>query len=158
MKRAKPGDIFEINTNKGKAYLHYIYNDPHNGDFIRVLPGLYNEKPSNIKELIYEKERSIINFPIKVAYSRKLVEYVDSVSLDGFSKPQLMRSDHRGPVKFLGWRIVNTDTLKAEFVEELSEEQKKLSPWGIPSYDLLVEHLENDWKLEDWIDENSKPF
>jgi len=31
----------------------------------------------------------------------------------------------------LGWHIVDTLTLKRQFVTDLYEEQKQLSPWGI---------------------------
>ncbi|BDA78463.1 hypothetical protein LPTSP3_g13930 [Leptospira kobayashii] len=48
MAKIKIGDIFEINTSKGNAYLHYIYQDKSVGDLIRVLPGLYSDRPSNL--------------------------------------------------------------------------------------------------------------
>lgn len=50
MKRAKIGDIAEIETSKGLAYIQYCNKDknpPKWGDFIRVLQGFYVTRPNN---------------------------------------------------------------------------------------------------------------
>jgi hypothetical protein len=60
MAREKLGDIFEIDTPKGKAYLHYIYLDPNpkmGFHLLRVLPGLHKEKPENADALAELKEQ-----------------------------------------------------------------------------------------------------
>ena len=45
MPKIKIGDIFEINTPNGKAYLHYIHEDPKiKRQLIRVFQGLYHAR------------------------------------------------------------------------------------------------------------------
>jgi hypothetical protein len=48
MAKIKLGDLFEINTPNGKAYLQYVYKDSTLGELVRVLPGLYKERPSEL--------------------------------------------------------------------------------------------------------------
>ncbi len=49
-----------------------------------------------------------------------------------------------------GWQIVNSKTLQRETFNELSDDQKKMSPWGMMNDTLIIELLERDWKLENW--------
>ncbi|MCS7123146.1 MAG: hypothetical protein RMJ17_01025, partial [Candidatus Aenigmarchaeota archaeon] len=45
-KRPKIGDVFEIKTPKGFAYVQYSIRHPDFGEIIRVLPGLYPDRLS----------------------------------------------------------------------------------------------------------------
>ena len=45
MKRCKPGDIYELNTPKGRVYLQYVYKDKMLGYLVRVLTGVYKTRP-----------------------------------------------------------------------------------------------------------------
>jgi len=151
MARIKIGDIFEINTPKGKAYLHYIYKDRTTGDLVRVLPGLYSDRPANFDKLAGSKERFMVFFPLSAAYNRKIVEPVGYYSADSFGKPKYMRTEHIVRGEFLGWHIIDTETWQRQLEKKLSPEQKKLSPWGIWNDTLLIENLIGDWSLEKWI-------
>lgn len=150
MGRIKVGDIFEINTPKGKAYLHYIYKDKTIGDLIRVLPGLYSERPAGFDKLAASKERYIIFFPLSAAYKQKIVEQVSHYPVDNFEKPKYMRNDHIIRGEFLGWHIIDTETWQRQLVKTLTPEQKKLSPWEVWNDTLLIENLLNDWSLDKW--------
>jgi len=150
MAKIKIGDIFEINTSKGKAYLHYIHKDSTTGELIRVLSGLYSERPANFNELAALKERYIISFSLSVAYKKGIVKLVGFSSAIFFSKPKFMRTEHNIRGEFLGWHIVDTDNWQRQLVKNLTAEQKMLSPWGIWNDTLLIEKLENDWSLEKW--------
>lgn len=145
------GNIYEINTKKGKAYLHYIYKDTTLGELIRVLPNLYSERPANFNELAQANELYSVFFPLSFANKKNIVELVGNYSADKFTKPSYMRSEHMVKGEFLGWHIINTDTWERQLVKKLSEQQKALSPWGIWNDTLLVERLENDWKLSEWF-------
>lgn len=151
MARIKVGDIFEINTPKGKGYLHYIHKDPVTGELIRVLQGLYSERPANFNELVGLKERYIISFPLTAATKQKIVEPVGFYSASDFSKPKLMRTEYNVRGESLGWHIVDTDTWQRQLVKTLTPEQKKLSPWGIWNDTLLIENLVDNWDLEKWV-------
>ena len=141
--RLKLGDIFEINTQRGKAYMHYVYKDPTIGDLVRVLPGLYDERPANFEELAGSKERYMIYFPLPAANKQKIVEKVGSY-LSKFGKPKSMRACHIVQGEHLGWHIIDTDSWQRKLVKNLNSEQKQLSPWGIWNDSLLVENLVND--------------
>lgn len=152
MPKAIIGDIFEINTPKGKAYLHYIYKDsnPKMGmHLIRVLKGLYFEKP-NLEELARSHERYMIFFPVSAAYNRKIIDKVGHFSAENFSKPKHMRDEHNVRGEHLGWHIIDTDTWHRQLVKELTPDQKKLSEWGTWNDTLLIERLISDWSLEKW--------
>ncbi len=149
MARIKTGDIFEIKTSKGKAYLHYIFKDETNGDLVRVLPGLYYDQPDDIEGLASEDESFLVFFPLSAANRKKIVEKVGHYRSD-LTRPEYMRTEHYIRGEFLGWHIINTDTWQRELVKELSDSQKQLSPWGIWNDTLLVERLEEGWTLDGW--------
>lgn len=46
------------------------------------------------------------------------------------------------------YRYLNFKTWKHETVVDLSEEQKKLSPWGLMNDTLIIELLKTGWRLE----------
>jgi hypothetical protein len=146
MKKIQLGDIFEIETSKGKAYLHYIYKDSTIGALIRVLPGLYAFPPDNLDILANSKELYMIFFPLSAANNRKIVKLVGHYPENNFPKPRFMRIEHDSD----GWDIVNTDTWQRELVRNLSSEQKELSPWGVWNDTLLVERLVGNWSLKNW--------
>ena len=150
MKKLKLGDIFEIKTPIGSAYLHYIYKDETIGDLIRVLPGLFTERPDDFDAIASAKERYMIFFPLSAANNRKLVERVGFYPADEFEMPKYMRTKHIIGKEFIGWHIVQTDTMKRQLLQTLTPEQKQLSPWPTWNDTLLIERLVNHWSLEKW--------
>ncbi len=150
MKKIKEGDIFEIKTSRGRAYLHYIYLDTTGIELIRILPGRYEDRPVNFDTLATKPEKYMVSFPLAAANRRKIVEKVGYYSSQDFKKPPFMRTEHNVRGEFLGWHIVNTNTLQRELVKHLSSAHKKLSPWGIWNDTLLIENIINDWDLEKW--------
>lgn len=150
MSKISLGDIFEIDTPKGKAYLHYIYNDSVIGELVRVLQGLYPEKPGDLSTLASSKERYFIFFPLSAAYNKNIVKHVGNYPVSSFSKPKTMRTEHNIRGNFLGWHLVDTQSWKRQLVNTLTDEQKKFSPWGVWNDTLLIENLVNDWSLGKW--------
>jgi hypothetical protein len=150
MARIKLGDIFEINTPKGKAYLHYVHLDDTKIAMLRVLQGLYQERPMNFDEIASAKERYLVKFPLGAAHYRKIVQRVGFYPADNFIKPQFMRSPETRRGELLGWYIVNTATYHRQLVEKLSPEQKQLSDWAGWNDTLLIERLVSDWSLDKW--------
>lgn len=110
MSKINIGDIFEIITPKGKAYLHYVLKDDVTGEFVRVLQGLFSERPANFHLLAAAEERYVISFPIAAAFEQKIVERVGDYPSSNFSKPRLMRTEHVVKGEFLGWHLVDTET------------------------------------------------
>ncbi|TCI94781.1 hypothetical protein [Tenacibaculum sp. M341] len=150
MRRVKLGDVFEIKTSKGSAYIHYVYKDNHLGQLIRVLPDLYSYLPDDLDKLVSGSHRFVVFFPLSAANKKQQVKFVGNHLLDNYEKPKQMRTEHYIAGEFLGWDIIDTDTWKRKFVKKLSNKQRKLSPWGIWNDTLLVERLEEGWSLDNW--------
>lgn len=151
MKKINIGDVFEIETKIGLAYLHYIYKDGKLGELIRVLPGVFNERPIDLNELAMKNESFMVFFPVSAAVRKNIIQLAGSHSAQGFGKPKMMRMEHWVRGEFLGWHIVDTDSWKMKLVKSLTEDQKKLSPWGSFNDTLLTERIEENWSLEKWI-------
>lgn len=152
MRNVYIGDIFEISTPKGKAYLHYIYKDPQVGrELVRVLPGLYPDRPSNINQLASSKEQYLVFFPLSAASKKKIVEHVGHYSAENYEKPPKMRSAHNVRGEFLGWYIIDTDTWQRELTKALTSDQVRLSDWASWNDTLLIERLANGWSLDHWV-------
>ncbi len=148
--RINIGDIFEIETPIGLAYVHFIHQDNSIGELIRILPGIYSWKPNDLDLLVQSKERFMVFFPLKAAFKRKIVKAVGHYPADQFSKPKFMRSPHIVQGEMLGWHIINTETWQRKLVDKLKIEEVGLSPWGIWNDTLLIENLVNNWSLENW--------
>lgn len=155
--RVNIGDIFEIVTPKGRAYLHCILLESINYELVRVLPGLYKERPVDLVSIAQQEEQFLLFFPVKAAYRLKIIEKVGYMSADDFGLPKYMREINVIREKFLGWHIVDTETMKRKAVKNLSDEQIRLSPWSIWNDTLLCERLAEGWSLENWGHEWGEP-
>jgi len=145
------GDLFQIGITDQEVFLHYVYDDERIGQLIRVFTDPTSARKLELEDLAYVKEKFMIFFPLKAAVRRKIVKKVGCLSLPpNFRKPKFMRTKHTIRGEFRGWHIVNTDTWQAQLVANLSEDQKKLSPWGVWNDTLLIQRLEDGWNLEDW--------
>jgi hypothetical protein len=153
MKKIVIGDIFEITTPKGKAYLYFIYRheNPKTGrELARVLPGLHTERPESFDRLAGSKEQFMVFFPVSAASKKKIIEKVGHYPAHRFPKPKYTRSEHSVREEFLGWHIIDTDTWKMKLVKELTAEQKLLSDWATWNDTLLIERLIEGWSLKKW--------
>lgn len=150
MKRIKIGDLFEIKTKNGKAFLQYMYKDAKLGELVRILPGIFKEIPNNLDQVINQEELFYIYFPLNAAYKKNIVQLIDNFKIIDFRKPKFMREKYIVKEEFKGWHIINTETWERELVKKLNPDQKKLSPWGIWNDILLIERLDENWTLENW--------
>ena len=154
MKKGQVGDVFEIETSKGKGYFQYVYlNSSDDIELIRVFPGLYAEAPQNMEELVLQKEAFFVQFPVRAAYRRKIVRLMGhyEIPLKLELPPPKMRTPHVVRGKFICWHIVDYKTLQRVSVKNLSEEQKKFSPWEIWNDTLLIEKMMEGWTPEKWL-------
>jgi hypothetical protein len=153
MRKIQIGDVFEVFTSGGRGYFQYVYNNRTIGELIRILPGLYLEQPQDLLSIVMKKELYFIHFPLKAAYKQRLVRLIGNFSLPiELQLPKKMRdkySDKNG--KLICWHIVDYNTWKNESVKVLTEEQKKLSPWGTWNDTLLIQRLVEGWTLDKWI-------
>lgn len=150
--RIKVGDVFEVDTPRGKAYIQYVSHNEMIGELIRVLPGVYDKIPDNIKEIVTGKEEYFVHFPVKAAKKQKIVELISNFDLPkGLEIPKKFRTEiMNNDGNLVGWHIVDYETWQRETISELTEEQKKLSPWGTWNDALLIERISQEWTLENW--------
>jgi hypothetical protein len=144
------GEIFSISTKKGFGFIQYIGNSDLDNELVRVLEPLKQKNEIQIIE-VETVERFIIGFPVKAALSHKIIYRTGKFDLPkGFKIPSKSRSQHNVRGEFLGWHIIENSTLKRKLKRELSDEDLKLSPCGIFNDTLLIQYLEDDWRLHNW--------
>ncbi|TCI30747.1 hypothetical protein EVJ33_05495 [Exiguobacterium sp. SL-10] len=152
MARIQIGDVFKINTPNGEAYLQYVHEDKTIGELVRILPGVYEKTPKNLKEIVAEKEAYLLHCPLKPAIRHKIIEAISNYDIpQDFKIPHKFRTeitDNEG--NLVGWHIVDYSTWYNHEVYELTEEQIQLSPWDTWSYPLLVKRITEGWALENW--------
>src|SRR5690242_6609811 len=91
-KRTGPriGDIIEIPTRRGLGYAQYTHEHtkpPRWGSLIRVLPGLFPERPSDFVSLAAQKEQFFVFTPLKWILREKIFRLVGSAPVPEWAVP-----------------------------------------------------------------------
>lgn len=154
-KRPKIGDVVEIKTPAGLAYFQYTHKHdkpPHMGALIRILRGLYKERPQDFVGLVKQAARYCVFFPLSAASHREIVEIVANEDVpEEAQKFPLFRAagmiDREGCV--LDWWL--WDGEREWRIGQLTEEQKKLSIRGIWNDTLLIERIAEGWEPSDKV-------
>ena len=152
--KIKYGDVFEIETPKGKGYFQCVKEaSATEVEIIRILPGIYSmQEDVDMNSLVEENELYFIQFPLKYALKKKCIKLIGNFKIkDEVKVPRYYRSMHKIGTEFICWHIVDSETLQRRSVDELSEEEKRLSPWGSWNDTLLAERMANGWSLDTWI-------
>lgn len=145
-KRINIGDIIEILTAKGLAYVQFSNTHARYGALLRVLPGFFKSRPSNFLELAQQPEAFVTFFPLQAAVNRNVFEIVGNVPVPNFAKPfPLFRGGVIDPAtrKVKEWWL--WDGEKEWKVGDITTEQRKLPLRGIWNDTLLVERIESGW-------------
>lgn len=141
MKRSKLGDVFEIETNKGLAYIQY--NNHHRtrpkwGPLIRVLQGFYEERPSTqeLQLLTLEPHRFQTFFNVNFSLKHEEIALVDNFLVPEFAKKLPIFKQTDDCFKFkqeeMEWYLHDLDKDETWGVGKLSlEEQKKYPKTGL---------------------------
>lgn len=61
------GDILEVETSGGLAYLQLTHRHPKGEEVVRVLPGVFAERPSDLSSLAVDRERYVVITPVRAA-------------------------------------------------------------------------------------------
>jgi hypothetical protein len=154
-KKVELGDVFEMRTQKGNIIYIQCVEIPkdirNEVELIKVFYDLHQSRPSEINS-ITDGGFFYNRFPLKAALRKKIVEKIGNSELpNDFESPLYYRTEN---VFGQGWQIVNAKTLFRDTLSILSDEQKKLSPWGSMNDTLIIELLESGWTLENWTLEN----
>ncbi len=144
--RPRPGDVIEIETPRGLAYAQYAHKHATHGALLRVLPGLFESRPTDFSEMVQQAERFLAFFPLGAACNRGIVRVVaeERLPLSARTFPVFRHglADANGHVKL--WFL--WDGQREWQVEKLSPEQRKLplQP-GVWNDTLLIERIVSDW-------------
>jgi hypothetical protein len=153
IKRVRPriGDIVEILTPQGYAYAQFTHKHERYGSLIRVLQGLYLQRPVDFNELLKLHLSFSTFFPLGADCSRKIVSIVATEPIPEHTASfPIFRSFNRNKSgeRVAPWWL--WDGEREWKVEELSEEQiRDYPPLGIWNDTLLIERIVEGWKHED---------
>lgn len=141
----KVGDIFEIATPRGLAYFQYTSKDSQYGHLIRILPGIFEARPTSLSTLAATKELYFTYFPLGAAFRQDIVQRVANEPIpQGSEKPRLMRrAGGRRGKKVLNWFL--SDGEKEWRVDRLNEDERDLSIKAIWNDTLLIERITEEW-------------
>ena len=146
--RPRIGDVIEIPTPQGLAYAHYTHKHdepPHYGALLRVLPGLYSERPADFSALVAHEPIFSVFFPVGAACNRKLVSVVASEPITEQSQQfPTFRSAFSNTGPWFLW-----DGQREWKVSSLSEAQlKSYPPLNVINDTLLIERIIQGWRHE----------
>jgi hypothetical protein len=147
-KRIKIGDIVEIALSKGFAYAQYTHAVGKNGAVIRILDGVFVERPVDFTEIVAKKHRFISLFPLSLAVHKGIFEVVGhAVVPDEYIKFPLFRAgnaNEKGEVAV--WWL--WDGEKSWPIGKLTKEQYSLPIQAIPNDTALIKKIEQGWTPE----------
>jgi hypothetical protein len=148
-KRVKIGDIVEVETARGMAYIQMTHKVEKWGALIRVIHGLFESRPENLQRLSESESDFVTFFPLQVAINRNIFEIVGHGPVPAQAQIfPLFRDagfiDRSGKVH--DWWL--WDGEKAWRVRKLSVEQRYLPIREVINDTLLIERIEEGWRPE----------
>ena len=148
--RPRIGDVIEIPTPKGFAYAQFTHKPARYGALLRVLPGVFPERPSDFAELVRQPPVFSTFFPLGAACNREIVRVValEQIPSHTLALP-VFRNWHRDQSgKRVGpWFL--WDGEREWRVESLSQQQlRDYPPLGIWNDTLLIERILAGWRHE----------
>lgn len=157
MNRYAIGQVLEIATPLGYAYLQFVDVHPEMGDLIRVLIGYHPDplRGGEIERVVHGGERYYLY--IYDEGVRALIEEGGAVPLGVFDLPDRV---HRRPLMKtinpfsddLEWHIFDDDDEERATVHyvtsELSREERSLPLWGMVATRNVLSRLDSDWTPE----------
>jgi hypothetical protein len=157
-KRPRIGDVIEIPTPKGFAYAHYTHKHdepPRYGALLRILPGIFPERPGDFAALVLQPPIFSTFFPLGAACHRDIVSVVASEDVPAHTRdfPTFRgcnwHRDREGKLHVSACHWL-WDGQREWRVESLSRQQlRDYPPRGIPNDTMLIERIISGWKHQD---------
>ena len=150
-KRPAPGDVFEVRTPRGLAYIQYILKHELDGELIRVLPGLFETRPTPFTQIALQKEKYFVFFPLTVVARGGGVEFVANEKIPtGSATFPLMRraGGMTRDGKVLNWFLFDGKQ-NLRRIDILTDQEKELSLEETWNLALLVDRISSGWLPRD---------
>jgi hypothetical protein len=157
-KKPKIGDICEIKTPAGLAYVQYTHEGRDMGQLVRVLPGLFSTRPTDFAELSQRKELYFAFYTLNYALRDHQAEVVSHQPVPEWAQPYpLMRwCGARDPSgKAIAWKIFSASSpltveehQRTPLIHNLSPEQHRLSIHQLWPHLVMVKELARGWTPE----------
>jgi hypothetical protein len=157
-KKATLGDILEVTTPRGLAYLQYTHEEGSMGSLVRVLPGLFPVRPKDLFALGRQKEVYFTFYTLDDALKRRDAEIVSNQPIPESARAHpIMRAakGHDATGKTHAWTVVRADMpftpenlKRAPKYTSLTPDLAKLSIHQIWPHGLLVKRLAQEWTPE----------
>ncbi len=157
-KKPKIGDICEIKTPAGLAYVQYTHEGRDMGQLVRVLPGLFSTRPTDFAELSQQKELYFAFYALNYAVRDHQTEVVSHQPVPGWAHPHpLMRwCGARDPSgKTIAWKIFSASNpltveehQRTPLIHTLTPEQQRLSVHQLWPHPVMVKELARGWTPE----------
>ena len=156
-RKLRIGDICEIRTPAGLAYVQFTHDMRESGELVRVLPGLHELRLNDFAALAKREELYFMFYTLRYALPAKQVEIVSQQPVPDWARPYpMMRldwgTDRTGRRT---WKIADASTRwtiaehqRIPVVTELTPEQKKLSTFSICPHPFVVKRLAQGWTPE----------
>lgn len=151
-RRPKIGDVIEISTPNGLAYAQYTHEHPTYGSLLRVLPSLFEERPSQFSDLVQMPERFVTFFPLGPAVWRRIVTIVACERIPKRARDfPLFRTGVRNPAtgRVDTWWL--WDGEREWPVGELTPQMRSLPLRGIWNDTLLIQRIVEGWSPTDEV-------
>jgi hypothetical protein len=150
--KTKLGDVFEIQTSIGLAYVQYTHDEGSYGELIRVFDEVHSKRPHEFSQMVRGRVRFSTFFPVSAALRQKLVKRVsnEAISAENREFPWfrygIPHPASRKVEKWFLWRGGD------EYVpiENFTDEHRRLSVLGCWNFAMLVERLQEDWQPQDF--------
>lgn len=156
-RRPKIGDVAEIRTPQGLAYVQYTHQDKDMGALVRVLPGLYSSPP-DLEALVSKRELYFVFYTLAYAIRKREADIACNLPVPKWAESEPFMRHASGRTrqgKITGWRIVPALTpLTVDFLtrtpvlRELTQEQERLSIHHIWPHPVMVKELARGWTPE----------
>lgn len=143
VKRAKPGDVLEVEVPEGRIYLQFLGTHPEYGDGVAVRP-TPSPAPAQVDEALFENSY-ILFYPARAAVNRGLANVVGWLPCGGIPR-RLRRPGVRVGRRIETWVI--EEGSQEETKRQLSEEELQLPLAVIWNHELLVQRVTEGWRPE----------
>ncbi|MDX1963549.1 MAG: hypothetical protein SFX18_10370 [Pirellulales bacterium] len=146
------GDVLEIKTSRGYAYVQCANKLPFFGNLIRVLPGFYHRSITDLEEIVSKKESYFTFFYWDKYVDRDIVYKVGRLQIPKDCViPTLFRGGSKDPKNqnIATWWLWDSVTNKEWKVGKISKKQRELPIRHILNYIALIYDLERGWHPRD---------